>query len=194
MPFPIPLQRIAEILEAPPANVAELWPHVEACLDSLGCGSDRAKIAALATIRVEDPKFQAARLEQYNGNPKVYFAKYDGRKDLGNVMPGDGFWYRGRGPSQITGRANYREMGRQLAVDLESDPDRACDPYTAAAIFAAFFFEKKIAADADAGRWGTCRRKWNGGMNGLDLFLHYVDALSAEIQKNQQGGAACASA
>jgi predicted chitinase len=44
------------------------------------------------------------------GQPS-YFNKYDagtpiGRR-LGNMQPGDGFRFRGRGYVQITGRANY---------------------------------------------------------------------------------------
>lgn len=55
---------------------------------------------------------------------------YEGRKDLGNVMPGDGPRYKGRGYVQITGRANYRKFGQRLNLPLEGNPALALDPTT----------------------------------------------------------------
>ena len=36
---------------------------------------------------------------------------YEGRKDLGNVILGDGIRFKGRGIFQTTGRANYKQLG-----------------------------------------------------------------------------------
>ncbi len=68
-----------------------------------------------------------------------YFDKYDtGRlaEALGNTpqADGDGYFFRGRGYVQITGRTNYENAGRKLKVDLVNKPDLALDARIAADI------------------------------------------------------------
>ena len=67
-----------------------------------------------------------------------YFRKYEpdtrlGRR-LGNIRPGDGWRYRGRGFVQLTGRRNYALAARKLGVDLLADPELALEPDIAAHI------------------------------------------------------------
>jgi putative chitinase len=49
-------------------------------------------------------------------------ASYEGRKDLGNVNAGDGVKFKGRGPMQLTGRANYAACGESINLDLVNNP------------------------------------------------------------------------
>ena len=67
---------------------------------------------------------------------KSYFDKYEtgtpiGQR-LGNTQPGDGWRFRGRGYVQITGRANYARMTKELGLgataDLVQDPEQALRP------------------------------------------------------------------
>ena len=47
---------------------------------------------------------------------------YEGRKDLGNTVKGDGVKYKGRGLIQITGRANYKALTIALKSDFIATP------------------------------------------------------------------------
>lgn len=75
------------------------------------------------------------------GGADYFFRMYDiggdrpdKARELGNFFPGDGARYHGRGFVQLTGRANYRNMGRILGLDLEGNPDLALVPANAARI------------------------------------------------------------
>lgn len=71
-------------------------------------------------------------IREYGG--ASYFRRYEGRKDLGNVNPGDGVKFHGRGYVQLTGRTNYRRAGREVGQDLIGNPDLAMRPDIAAKI------------------------------------------------------------
>lgn len=60
--------------------------------------------------------------------------QYEGRKDLGNIYPGDGAKYKGRGFIQITGRYNYTQAARDLGIDLVNHPELAERPDVAAKV------------------------------------------------------------
>jgi predicted chitinase len=56
----------------------------------------------------------------------------------GNNQPGDGWAYRGRGYIQVTGRANYRDVG------YEANPDALLTPAGAADSAAAYWEKRKL--------------------------------------------------
>lgn len=100
-------------------------------------------------------------------------ARYEGRADLGNTQPGDGYRYRGRGLIQTTGRHNYRAITRRLRArgvqcpDFESEPDALTQPAWAVLSAADYWDGRDLNAWADAGDIAAVTRRINGGLNGL---------------------------
>ena len=101
-------------------------------------------------------------------------AAYEGRKDLGNVKPGDGVRYKGRGLIQVTGRANYHALTIWIAQhypsfsrDFVRKPEMvAAFPY--AILSACWYWSARgLNADADRNNLRSITRKINGGYNGL---------------------------
>lgn len=146
-----------------------------------GCGPERASELALgavvhvpaasittplriahfmAQLAHESDRFKA--MEEYASG-----VAYEGRTDLGNTMQGDGRRYKGRGPIQLTGRANYREYGRKLGIDLESHPEIAALPSIGMMTACRYWMVKNLNAFADMDDILTITRKINGGTNGL---------------------------
>ncbi|WP_075214675.1 peptidoglycan-binding protein [Mongoliimonas terrestris] len=76
---------------------------------------------------------------------------YGNRADLGNDQPGDGWRYRGRGLIQITGKANYREVGEAIGIDLVANPDKAADPAFAWDVAAGWWTVNDVNEVADRG-------------------------------------------
>ena len=110
--------------------------------------------------------------------PTVAQARYEGRADLGNTTPGDGFRFRGRGLIQITGRANYAACGEALGLDLIALPELLEKPQHACMSAAWFWATRGLNTLADAGKFDTITRRINGGQNGAaDRQALYARAL-----------------
>ena len=91
---------------------------------------------------------------------------YEGRRDLGNTQPGDGKRYKGRGPIQLTGRANYRAAGKALGLPLEEQPELAAMPEHGFRIAAWYWTMRKLNPLADQGNFLAITVAINGGLNG----------------------------
>ncbi|MBW5466026.1 glycoside hydrolase family 19 protein, partial [Pseudomonas aeruginosa] len=88
----------------------------------------------------------------------------------GNGSPdtGDGYRYRGRGLIMITGRDNYTEAARALALPLVAQPE-LLEQRTCAAIAAEWWWKSLGLNDlADQGRFERITLKINGGYNGAE--------------------------
>ena len=92
---------------------------------------------------------------------------YEGRADLGNTQPGDGVRYKGRGPIQCTGRANYRRYGAKVGIDLERHPEIASYPSIGLHLALEYWKANGLNTFADADNVLAITRAINGGTNGL---------------------------
>ena len=97
---------------------------------------------------------------------------YEGRKDLGNIMQGDGVKYKGRGLIQITGRANYTAVAKDLGINCVDYPQLLCEPENAVAASIWFWNKRRLNTFADIPDFEKITRIINGGLNG------YADRLN----------------
>jgi hypothetical protein len=158
--------QVAKAIRCPVDAVALHWPLIEECMDALEVGSRPSKLGMLATVAVETAnKFQPIR--EMGGASYLATKKY---------------WpYYGRGFIQTTWLENYQAGGKALGIDLVGNPDHALDPSVSASLSAMFWREHKCHVAADAGDWVKVRKLVNGGTNGLQAFLFYVQNLLAEV-------------
>lgn len=143
------LERMEENLSYSAERIVEVWP------------------SRFATVNDARP---------YARNPEALANKvYGGR--IGNVLPGDGWTYRGRSPIQITGRANYERVGDLMGQNLVGIPDLLSQPRFALEACIAWW-EDKIP-DSMLGETTSIRKRVNGGT----LGLAEVKALTVLVRK-----------
>lgn len=180
---------IAAICRAPVENVELTWPLLLQGLTDfvVDTSSNDVLLCLIATVAVETGVEEGGKncefLPIHELGSTAYFTEhYEGREDLGNTEPGDGALFKGRGFVQITGRSNYTMAGAAIGVDLVSDPDSALDPTNAARILGWFFSYHGLESAAKSHNWIQCRKKVNGGTNGLDKFQNLIMALQPHVE------------
>lgn len=115
-------------------------------------------------------------------------------RELGNLTPGDGARYAGRGYVQLTGRKNYLKAGTALGHDLIGNPDLAMRPDIAAAIMVkgmagAWFTGKGLADYLPAAGPGAFAqfKEARRIINGQDRAAE-IAGYALEFQKALQAG------
>jgi putative chitinase len=141
------------------ADAARYLPHLNAAMAEGGITTPRRQAAFLAQLAHESG--QLRYFEEIASG-----AAYEGRRDLGNTQPGDGVRFKGRGPIQLTGRANYTAASRALGVDLVSNPELAATPQMGFRIAQWFWNSRNLNSYADAGNFDAITYRVNGGYNG----------------------------
>jgi putative chitinase len=184
---------------------ADFWlPHLQSATAFADVAEDANRLACfLAQVGHESGRLRYVReiwgptAQQLRYEPGTTLAK-----TLGNVEPGDGKRYMGRGLIQITGRANYRattdnmraaiqELGNSATEvpDFEAAPEMLESPLWAAMSAALFWRQHKLNALADARDFVTLTKRINGGTNGLADRQALYAAASAALNSTIEEGA-----
>jgi len=103
-----------------------------------------------------------------------YFKRYDiehnpkKANELGNIKPGDGYKYRGRGFIQLTGRDNYAKAGKAIGLPLEEHPELVERPDVAAKVAIWFWKNRVQPRVSDYSDTATVTKPINKGLKGLE--------------------------
>lgn len=107
---------------------------------------------------------------------------YGGR--YGNVNPGDGWKFRGRGLKQVTFHDNYLACGKVLGLDLIANPDLLLLDENAARSAGWFWKANNCNQFADKEDIVGLTKRINGGTNGLDdRKARYIIAKGVLVKK-----------
>lgn len=158
------LQQIATITSAAQiALIRRLVPYLNDALDEFGIDTPLRQAHFLAQLAHESDNFNTT--EEYASG-----ADYEGRIDLGNVYPGDGVRFKGRGLIQVTGRANYGSCSRGLGLGdaLIKQPTLLNHEDLAARSAGWFWQTHDLNRVADRDDVVRATRIVNGGQRGLD--------------------------
>lgn len=159
-------QTLADAMNVPLAR-AQKW--ADALTEAMAGGQINTRLRQAAFLAQIGRESGSLVYTKELGGPS-YFAKYDGRKDLGNTQPGDGARFAGRGLIQVTGRANYSKASQALFGDdrLLKTPELLEQPEWAAKSAVWYWTTRNLNALADQDRFTDITKAINGGTNGLE--------------------------
>jgi predicted chitinase len=160
----------------PAAKAAAFLPHLNDAMAEHAIESMLRTAAFVAQLAHESGEFRwmeeiwGPTEAQRNYEPVTSLSQR-----LGNIEPGDGKRFKGRGPIQLTGRANYKRFGELLGVNLAITPEQAAAPDVAFRIAALYWKSRGLNELADAQDFRTITKRINGGFNGLADRQKYYD-------------------
>ncbi len=107
----------------------------------------------------------------------VYMDEFRSAK-MGNVNPGDGWLFRGRGLKQLTGRNNYTAFGKSIGMTAEEAATYVATEKGAIESAAWFWDTNKLNTIADTDDVVKMTKRINGGDIGLaDRQQRYTKAM-----------------
>jgi putative chitinase len=182
---PLTLHQLASATGAGVVRAQNWLPHIVRTLTAYEINTPARAAAFLAQVGHESAGLRFTT-EIWNPSQVEAQARYEGREDLGNTQPGDGFKYRGHGLLQVTGRANHAAARDRLRVkfgsivpDFEEQPHRLAEPQWAALSAGDYWVRHGLNELADDSNFMRITRKINGGTNGYaDRLARYETAMN----------------
>jgi putative chitinase len=151
-------------------------PHLQQAMEEFGISEPLRKAAFLAQIAHESGEFRF--MEEIWG-PTDAQRRYEPQSELaqrlGNTEVGDGKRFKGRGPIQVTGRANYQRYGQLLGIDLVNNPVLAASPEVSFRIAGLYWQKNGLNELADQEMFKSITKRINGGFNGLEDRRRYYE-------------------
>jgi putative chitinase len=127
----------------------------------------------------------------YAMNAKALAMKvYGNRKDLGNQSEEDGWLFRGGGPIQLTGRANFTAFGNWMAKKYKTNlpPEkwaellRTNDAYGIHSACWIFSIAMKLNDEAERDEMQAIVKRINGGLTNYATRMKYYNLCKQYIQ------------
>ncbi|MBD2124549.1 CHAT domain-containing protein [Trichocoleus sp. FACHB-262] len=133
-------QLLAITPEADPNSIATIVIPLNLAMVEFGISTIGEQADFLAQAAYKSKNFSCLE-ESESGE------EYENRKDLGNVEPGDGVRFKGRGLFRILGRINYKECSEALGANLIDNPQYLAEPGLACRS-AAWLWNIRVSSDS----------------------------------------------
>lgn len=134
-------------------------------------------------LRLWPHHFTPSMARRYAHNARMICdVAYGGR--MGNAPPpsDDGYNYRGKGLSQLTGKDNYAKLAEITGLDVLNDPDILLAPDTCLECAVADFAKIcNCLEPAEAGNVLETTKRLNGGTNGLSARIMWTTKWRREL-------------
>lgn len=155
--------------QASTANIKKFLMPINITLDKFNINTPLLISAFLSQVAAESGNL--IYVKELGG--QSYFNKYEPNttigKSLGNTEVGDGYKFKGRGLIQVTGRANYTQVGQVLGKDFINNPELLEDSLYAALASGVWWNKRsaQLTQKANSKDIKGITKIVNGGYNGL---------------------------
>lgn len=165
------LKRLVESFDYTPARLKALF-------------APRRITMAQADALGRKPSERVVPLERQQRIANIIYGGEWGRRNLGNTQPNDGWYFRGKGLIQLTGRANHTRFAKAIETDVVRLQEMLETREGAAMSAASFWLKTGCNVPADAGACGVVRKLVNGGTLGLAEVLAYANTALSALTKH----------